>query len=1507
MEQYLAFTRGNQVPRVAKPEIGNNVNFEINSQFMRELRKNTFFKNKNDDAHEHMERVLEMVVGFVGERILTKNACSMMRYKESRRSSIVSLEGLFHTMVKAELEEMDLRWQVAMLTIRARRFLKNTRRKFSINGNETTGFDKSKVKCYNCHKKRHFARECRAPRSQDTNDQAEEGPTNFALIAYSYISSNSEVSTDSNCSSSCLENVKILKEQNEQLLKDLRTSKIHAITYKTDLEYVEARLLVYKKNDFVYEEDIKVLKRNFMPPKPDLSGLEEFVNEPIVTEPTVKKPVVETSEAKASADKPKDVRKNFGNMSYLTDYEEIDRGYVAFGGNPKGVKITGKGIIRQYSVARTPQQTGVAERRNMTLIEAAMTMLADSKLPTTFWAEAFNTAYYVQNRVLVVKPHNKTSYELFHGKFDGKADEGFFVGYSLNSKSFRVFNSRTRIVEENFHIRFSESTPNVVGSGPDWLFDIDALTRTMNYEPIVACTQSNGFVGSKANDNAGQARKEKAASSQDDGFQPSSDSEKKVDEDPNKGSECRDQAHEVNVNNTNNVKAAGTNRVNTVDADEETDINNMDTTIQVSPAPTTRNHKDHRLDQDERGIVIRNKARLVAHGHTQEEGIDYDEVFAHVAKIKAIRLFLAYASFKEFVVYHMDVKSDFLYGKIEEEVYVCQPSGFEDPDFSDKVYQVKKVLYGLHQAPRAWYETLSIYLLDNGFHRGKIKKTLFIRRHKGDILLVQVYVDDIIFGSTKKELCNAFEKIMHEKFQMSSMGELTFFLGLQVKQKQDGIFISQDKYVAKILQKYGFSEVKNASTPIETQKPLLKNEDGKEVDVHMYRSVIGSLLYLTSSRPDIMFTVCACARYQVNPKVSHLHAVKRILGVNTPRSDEDSLNLKELMELFTTLQSRVLSLEQTKVTQANEIDSLKRKIKKLEKKQRSRTHKLKRLYKVGLTTRVESFDDDEDLGEDASKQGRISDIDADEGITLVSTHDDAEMFNADKDLHGEEVFVAQQDENVIEKEVDAAQVQVTTAKAKGIIFHEPEESTTTTTTTIPKPKSQDKGKAKMIEEHVKLKKKDQIQLDEEVSLKLQAKFEKEQRLASEKAQKQEEEANIALIESWDDVQAKINADYQLAERLQAEEQQELNDEEKATLFMQLLKKRRKFLEAKRIEENRNKPPTQAQQRKIMCTYLKNMEGKKLTDLKNNATITLLFKVVDPYLWEHQVEVIEFRDSYEAPKDGAAISSASDGKKGRIVAVTTEDMQKRRNDVKARTTLLLALPDEHQLRFSKYKTGQELWAAILKTFDGNEATKKTKKNQLKQQYGNFKAEGKETLEQTFNRLQAIRNRGDLDTMSLDDVYNHLKVYKPEVQKKSESNSQNMAFISSAKNNSRNGEVNIASVLTASTQVSPASANVATASISLDTAYAYIASQSNGSQIKADRYWKKTGKKISIQGTDVAGFDKSKVECFNCHKMGHFARECRASRSQERGRRENYRQGSKEKEQAPKALMAIDGVR
>ncbi|GJT38006.1 putative ribonuclease H-like domain-containing protein [Tanacetum coccineum] len=248
--------------------------------------------------------------------------------------------------------------------------------------------------------------------------------------------------------------------------------------------------------------------------------------------------------------------------------------------------------------------------------------------------------------------------------------------------------------------------------------------------------------------------------------------------------------------------------------------------------------------KDERGVVVRNKARLVARDIAERR--DRFDSFAPVAKIEAIRIFLAFASYMGFIVYQMDMKSAFLYSKIDEEVYVSQPPGFIDPKYPKKVYKVVKALYFLHQATRAWYATLSTFLLKSGYKRRTIDKTLFIKKDKNDIMLVQVYVDDIIFGSTKKSWCDEFEALIKSRFQM------------------------------KILKKFDFASVKTASTPIETQKPLVKDEEASDVDVHLYRSMIGSLMYLTASRPDIMFAVCACSRFQVTPKTSHLNAVKRI-------------------------------------------------------------------------------------------------------------------------------------------------------------------------------------------------------------------------------------------------------------------------------------------------------------------------------------------------------------------------------------------------------------------------------------------------------------------------------------------------------------------------------------------------------------------------------------------------------------------------------------------------------
>nr|GEX15477.1 hypothetical protein [Tanacetum cinerariifolium] len=499
------------------------------------------------------------------------------------------------------------------------------------------------------------------------------------------------------------------------------------------------------------------------------------------------------------------------NKALLTDYQYIDGGFVSFGGSTKGGKIT--------------------------------------------------------------------------EKFNGKVEEGFLVGFFVNSKVFRVFNTQTRKVEENPHVNFLENKPNVVGQGPNWLFDIDSLANSMNYQQVTAGNQANtnvgyqevnGDTGLKKNVNVGHTKQEKVSTQQYIMFPLwSSISLSYKSSDDKAGDNTADDAAEKEATEKSNdvrnefqaqcnrkllqekvIRSSSINSITTISTPVNTAsasrtfipphdplMPELEDTIEIQTTGIFGNAYDeddletnnvcyvdesigtkwvYRNKKDERGIVVRDKARLVAQGHTQEEGIDYDEVFALVTRVEAIRLFLAFASYMNFYVYQMDVKSDILYGTIKEEVYVSKPPGFVDTEFLEKVYKVEKALYSLHQAPRAWYAILSTYLLGNGFHRGQIDKNLFIKRLKGDILLVQ------------------------------------------------------DKYVGEILKKFGFFSIRLASTPMETHKPLTKDENGEDVNVHLYRSMIGSLMYLTSLRPDIMFSVYACLRFQVQPKVSYLHIVKRI-------------------------------------------------------------------------------------------------------------------------------------------------------------------------------------------------------------------------------------------------------------------------------------------------------------------------------------------------------------------------------------------------------------------------------------------------------------------------------------------------------------------------------------------------------------------------------------------------------------------------------------------------------
>nr|GEU90310.1 copia protein [Tanacetum cinerariifolium] len=659
------------------------------------------------------------------------------------------------------------------------------------------------------------------------------------------------------------------------------------------------------------------------------------------------------------------------------------------------------------------------------------------------------------------------------------------------------------------------------------------------------------------------------------------------------------------------------------DADQgaEVDYNSFETVISVSPIPSTKIHKDHPKEQiigevyrnkrDQQGIVDRNKARLVAQGHREEEGINYDEVFAPVAQIETIRLFLAYASFMNFTVYQMYVKTAFLYGIIEEEVYVSQPPGFVDPEFPDRVYKVEKALYGLHHAPRAWYETLSTYLLDNRFRRGTIDKTFFIKHIKDDILLVQVYVDDIIFGSTKRSLSIEFEQLMHKRFQMSYIRELTFFLGLQVEQQKDGIFLSHDKYVCDILKKFCFSSVKLVSTPMETHKPLSKDVAGTDVDVHLYRSMIGSLMYLTSSRPDIMFdvlwlqnqlldygynfmqtkihvdnesTICVVKNHVYHSKTKDIeirhhfirdsyekrlnlkgylindgyadlvqHADKKELATpgQTTTGKEFSNPLMAGSLPKTTLPNQLMKVNgarhtyycQKKVNAAKHklttagtsclpnvviFEELARmRVEKLKEENRSLTKELK-----SFNTKVESLAFKETVmdKEKSSKQGRnITDIDADAEVNLESVynldmaHEETvlsmqDVIDADGKAVAEEMVEVITTAKIIVDEVSTAggelnanneepvsaaptnittpqpsedtktTIDITTApKAKGIVFHDMEESTTRKASL--KPQVKDKGKAKLVEEPEVLKsRKSQIPIDEEVTRRIKAEW-----------------------------------------------------------------------------------------------------------------------------------------------------------------------------------------------------------------------------------------------------------------------------------------------------------------------------------------------------------------------------------------------------------------------------------
>ncbi|KAK1406136.1 hypothetical protein QVD17_41423 [Tagetes erecta] len=621
-------------------------------------------------------------------------------------------------------------------------------------------------------------------------------------------------------------------------------------------------------------------------------------------------------------------------------------------------------------------------------------MLADAKIPITFWDEAIATACFVQNRTLLVQDKQKTSYELLFGrkpnisylkafgcpvtilnlndhlgKFESKSDDGFFLGYSSVSKAYRVFNSKTNTVIETINAKFLENSFPSVAHGPEWLFDLDSLSKSFNsnlFDFSGKARKESGDLGcfsdDSDNDEDGNLNSEYPfmsfhnhdhvkssqapgpSGSQEDQESNNLEDDVNPQSSPNDGGSVQNQpssdpnvevipeSFDYFINSPDQVPNFTPHSSTILQDLPNLNTSNLESQVQGGDIPIHRIHKKHPVSQiigplnqrttrsqteqanvclyscflsqvvpknisealqdnswieamqeellqfrkqevwklvdlpegenaigtrwlyknkpDERGIVVRNKARLIAQGYTQEEGIDYEEVFAPVGRLEAIRVFLAYASFMKFKVFQMDVKGAFLYGPITDDVYVRQPPGFEDPDYPHRVYKLSKALYGLHQAPRIWYETLSKHLLEHGFTRGQIDPTLFMKRENEELLCVQVYVDDIIFGSTSASMCKEFEEIMKSRFHMSSMGEINFFLGLQVKQSADGIFINQSKFVEKLLKKFKMQDCQTIRTPSDVNCKIQPDSKGKSVDQTLYRSMIGSLIYL-KGKPNL--------------------------------------------------------------------------------------------------------------------------------------------------------------------------------------------------------------------------------------------------------------------------------------------------------------------------------------------------------------------------------------------------------------------------------------------------------------------------------------------------------------------------------------------------------------------------------------------------------------------------------------------------------------------------------
>eukprot|EP00253_Pinus_taeda_P022296 PITA_22296 len=572
------------------------------------------------------------------------------------------------------------------------------------------------------------------------------------------------------------------------------------------------------------------------------------------------------------------------------------------------------GIHKQFTARYTPQQNGVAERKNRTIMDMARSMLKAKNLPNDYWAEAINCATYILNRCPTKAVMNRVLEEAWSGrrqgvthmkvfgcvayahipdqlrrKLDRKGEKCLFIGYSEESKAYRLYMPSTKkffvsrdvqFIEEEAWDGSIEKTVNV----KNCLFHDEDEEEVVEVHPQTAApTQGQQVTPLRRNESTSPRTPQSGNSSASSSTCTPNERGKKFinlsdiyDEGLNSlfSLYCHvdDPIHFEDAIKDKKWIEAMDEEMNAIERNKTWDLVDLPKGKKVIGVKWV-----YKTKCNAEGKIERHKERLVVKGYKQQYGRDYEETFAPVARMETVRAVSSIAAKNKWKVYQMDVKSAFLNGVLNEEVYIEHPLGYERKGQEHKVCRLKKSLYGLKQAPRAWYSRIDFYLLENVFDKCEGEPTVYIKEKDGKILIVVLYVDDVIFTGNDNYLVKNFKTVMKDEIEMTDMGFLRYFLGIEVDQNENGIFISQARYVNEVSGKFNMQECKAAITPTVMGLKLSKEDNSKDFDPSLYKSIVGNLTYLTATRPDIMFVVSLISRFMERPKEAHWQAAKRIL------------------------------------------------------------------------------------------------------------------------------------------------------------------------------------------------------------------------------------------------------------------------------------------------------------------------------------------------------------------------------------------------------------------------------------------------------------------------------------------------------------------------------------------------------------------------------------------------------------------------------------------------------